>query len=905
MPLLIAVCLVSTPAEAQYGGGTGEPNDPYLIYTAEQMNEIGARPTDWDKHFKLMADVDLGGFTGTEFNIIGHGAPFTGVFDGDGHTISHFTYTSTASESIGLFSDVSGLSGMIKNIKLSDPNVDAGSAQCVGALVGYMGRGSVISCCVDGGSVIGHYDVGGLVGYSWSSLIRNCYTSCTVVGDRWISGLVGGLGPLKNCYSVGEVHGDRDVGGLTMTRDRAGYPVYDSFWDVEASGQPVSGSGVGLTTAQMQDVATFVDAGWGCDGAWTIDDGNDYPRLRWENRPGRLITGECYTYGGGTGTAEDPYLIYTAEQLYKLGTELDHWDKHLKLMSDIDLNESSDRLFTIGVLSSQSSSLSFSGVFDGNGHTIFNLHSPWGFFGSVSGPDSLVMNLRLVAPRVTGYGTLSGALVAKLHEGTVRDCAVWECDDVMGGFNHDTRGGLVGRNVDGTIQDCHVSGKVKARCAGGIVGDNGGTILDCGSSAVVDGWGVGGLVGWNQNMGIISNCCSSGDVSGHVYSTGGLVGSNSNGCTITNCYATGSVSGQGRVGGLVGDNWDTISNCYSVGIVTGTTNVGGLVGLWEASAIEESFWDIESSGQTFSDGGRGRTTAEMQTASTFTDAGWDFAEVWCICEGTRYPRLLSQVPVVPGVDFNGDEKVDFRDFPKLAEYWLQDAVLLETAPATSGYCTVYFEYVAVFAENWLADFCRTEFSLLAHWKFDETEGHIAHDSVGGSDAGVLGDPLWRPAGGKVDGALELDGIDDFVITYLVLNPADSPFKVSAWVKGGAPGQVIISQSDAGLGSAWLWASPSDGKLMTSLMYPEPPLESESVITDGDWHEIGLMWDECHRHLYVDGAEVAKDTDIVDPAPADGVLLFGFGKGAGSFFSGLIDDVRIYEGKYILEEEGVK
>ena len=144
MLLLIAVCLVTIPAQAKYGGGTGEPNDPYLIYTAEQMNEIGVHWEDSDKHFKLMADVDLGGFTGTEFNIIGENTAFTGVFDGDGHTISHFTYTSTASESIGLFSAVSGPSPMIKNIKLSDPNVDARSAQCVGALVGYMHRGSVI-----------------------------------------------------------------------------------------------------------------------------------------------------------------------------------------------------------------------------------------------------------------------------------------------------------------------------------------------------------------------------------------------------------------------------------------------------------------------------------------------------------------------------------------------------------------------------------------------------------------------------------------------------------------------------------------------------------------------------------------------------------------------------------------
>ena len=52
--------MLDAVAQRKYGGGTGEPNDPYLIYTPEQMNAIGAEPNDWSKHFKLMADIDLG-----------------------------------------------------------------------------------------------------------------------------------------------------------------------------------------------------------------------------------------------------------------------------------------------------------------------------------------------------------------------------------------------------------------------------------------------------------------------------------------------------------------------------------------------------------------------------------------------------------------------------------------------------------------------------------------------------------------------------------------------------------------------------------------------------------------------------------------------------------------------------
>jgi len=425
------------------------------------------------------------------------------------------------------------------------------------------------------------------------------------------------------------------------------------------------------------------------------------------------------------------------------------------------------------------------------------------------------------------------------------------------------------------------------------------------------------LVGYND--GGISECSSSGELWSHWY-PGGLVGRNSG--VIYNCYSSSSVSGDHYVGGLVGGNMDDgiISNCYSTGGVSGTgwgpggtwgtTHVGGLVGFDNGGTVTASFWDIETSGQVTSVGGTGKTTAEMQTQSTFTDAGWDFVEVWGICEGTNYPRLQWQIPAGDFVCPDGVSMVDFSFF---AEHWLE-----ETCDLGNDYCwgtdldqsgSVDVADLGIFVDNWLAGIAfpaeplPIEFSLLAHWKLDETEGSMAYDSVGDNDATLIGDSLWRPAGGKVDGALELDGIDDFVTSDFAMNPADGPFKVLAWIKGGAPRQVIISHT--GLGSAWLWASPIDGKLMTSLMYPEPPLESESVITDGDWHQIGFMWAGWLRHLYVDGAEVAKDTDIVDPVPADGGLYFGAGEDAGSFWSGLIDDIRIYEGKYIFEEEGVK
>jgi hypothetical protein len=95
-------------------------------------------------------------------------------------------------------------------------------------------------------------------------------------------------------------------------------------------------------------------------------------------------------------------------------------------------------------------------------------------------------------------------------------------------------------------------------------------------------------------------------------------------------------------------NYSRIAKCYSTGTVIGSGYyVGGFVGDNEEGSITSSFWDIEISGQTISDGGTSLTTTEMQTATTFLDAGWDFVDetengtedIWWIDEGNDYPRL--------------------------------------------------------------------------------------------------------------------------------------------------------------------------------------------------------------------------------------------------------------------------
>jgi hypothetical protein len=247
---------------------------------------------------------------------------------------------------------------------------------------------------------------------------------------------------------------------------------------------------------------------------------------------------------------------------------------------------------------------------------------------------------------------------------------------------------------------------------------------------------------------------------------------------------------------------------------------------------------------------------------------------------------------VASPDFNGDGIVDGADMRTMVDHWHTDNALYDIAPAPFGDGIVDIQDLIVLAELLFQEL--NDPTLVAHWALDEAEGDIAFDSAGINDAFVIGVPVWQPTGGQVDGAIQLDGVDDFITTMPVLNPADGPFSVLAWVKGGVPGQTVISQVD---GTDWLGTDPLDGALMTELRgtgRDAAILLSQTVITDDNWHRIGLVWDGSFRTLYVDGVAVAEDTQT-DLGNSSNGLNIGIGKAMqpGSYWSGLIDDVRIY------------
>jgi lysophospholipase L1-like esterase len=285
-------------------------------------------------------------------------------------------------------------------------------------------------------------------------------------------------------------------------------------------------------------------------------------------------------------------------------------------------------------------------------------------------------------------------------------------------------------------------------------------------------------------------------------------------------------------------------------------------------------------------------TALADHGSLFPDGIHPNAEGAGLMAQTIAPFLLG-ARFLP--DVNHDGVLNFADFAYLALQWRQNDLSFDVGPAPNGDGVIDWLDLAGLAQFWMA-----YPGLIAHWGFDEAEGEVAHDSLGRLNGVVHGAPLWRIADGRIGGAMELDGTDGYVSTGNILNPGGGAFTVFVWVKGGRPGQTILSQSNkAGTGEVWLGTDVLTGDVMTRLTDGgriTQPLTSNAVVTDGAWHNLRLVWDGTGRHLYTDGKEVAADNrklSALKSSTAD--FYFGAGKAleTGSFWAGLLDDIRVY------------
>jgi hypothetical protein len=279
---------------------------------------------------------------------------------------------------------------------------------------------------------------------------------------------------------------------------------------------------------------------------------------------GLCATARGVEFAGGTGEPNDPYQIATPAQLLSIGKDKALLQKHYILVNTIDL---ADTAVYITVFRSV-----FTGSFDGKGYTIQNLGTeeiPAGGLFSRIGSGGEVRNLGIV----NAYVQQSSGVLAGTNEGTVRNCYC------TGAVVSDSHGGLIGSNRWGaTVTDCYSEAEVSGpNNVGGLIGGNSGIVSRCHSSGKVTGLrSVGGLIGSSGGLGKVFSCYSTSVVSGLNY-VGGLIGYS--GVVVSDCYSTGRVTGAGDdTGGLIGYTRGAVFSCYSTSPVTGKKYVGGLVG---------------------------------------------------------------------------------------------------------------------------------------------------------------------------------------------------------------------------------------------------------------------------------------------------------------------------------------
>ncbi len=378
-----------------------------------------------------------------------------------------------------------------------------------------------------------------------------------------------------------------------------------------------------------------------------------------------------------TDTDGDGYRnVSSLDHLKWISQNLSSWGLSFELDNDINAADTKNWNGTLGFSPIGNYPTYFTGKFNGHGYKIDSLfinrtaQDFIGLFGYTYVAE--IKNIGITNATIKGRSDVGGLVGYNYNSSTISNSystgSVSGISNVGGlvGINYPSTisnsystgsvtgssenvGGLVGYNYYSTISNSYSTGSVSGSSSyvGGLVGynNNYSTISNSYSTGSVAGssYYVGGLIGFNYYYSTISNSYSTGSVSGSSYYVGGLVGFNKY-CQISNSYSTGSVSGSNTyVGGLVGYNiTSTISNSYSTGSVTGSSEyVGGLVGFNISSTVSGSFWDTETSGKTTSDGGTGKTTAQMKTKSTFTDALWNFDSTWSISSQVNdgYPYL--------------------------------------------------------------------------------------------------------------------------------------------------------------------------------------------------------------------------------------------------------------------------
>ncbi len=290
-----------------------------------------------------------------------------------------------------------------------------------------------------------------------------------------------------------------------------------------------------------------------------------------------------------------------------------------------------------------------------------------------------------------------------------------------------------------------------------------------------------------------------------------------------------------------------------------------------------------------------------QTGTTFDTGTMDESTIyyWRIDEKGDFGTTAGVVWSFITHSICGDEICDQTDLAMLVSHWLDTGCVDPTWCDKTDFDKsgdVGMGDIIILAENWLKDF------LLIHWNLDETAGDVAHDASINAYHGTLmnmDDSDW--IAGVNGNALDFDGVNDYVaINNVFTGMAGKDITMSAWIKAAALNpatQFIISINTPSGGNNMLFGTRAN---TATISFGDTVWhDTAATVIDNTWHHIAYVLEDSSDTItiYVDGSNVLSFTSTVSVAATD-ILSFGQeydpGMVTSDFYSGQIDDVRIYD-----------
>ncbi len=422
-----------------FAGGSGTSVDPYLIAIPEQLAKMVKGGDTKGGYYKLTADIYLNDVSKADWASDSpnewydradiNNTAFVGNLDGDGHTIYGLFYDGT--NIVGLFPQAKDTT--ISNLRIS--NSDIKSSGAVSALISF-GQNSVKfdRCIVDetvkltNTATNNEAGVAGFIAYGSPKVkIENSAVMATItatnrrgafIGNVWGNTAADRL--IKNSFNA--------VNTALLAHNTQGFTVENVYTvGTEHSSQVITGTVNKLASADMMKGAAaktnMPNLNW--KGTWQTTE-NGYPTFKdAEGAKGEVWTGNVASgFAGGTGTATDPYLIETAEQLARMVKIGDTKGGYYKLTADIYLNDvSTPNWPTKSPIRwydrADINNTAFVGNLDGDGYTIHGLYYDGknivGLFPQAK--DTTISNLRISNSDIKSSGAVS-ALIS-FGQGTV------------------------------------------------------------------------------------------------------------------------------------------------------------------------------------------------------------------------------------------------------------------------------------------------------------------------------------------------------------------------------------------------------------------------------------------------------------------------------------------------------